>query len=289
MVTSFILNSIVIRTFRMNMCLRKLHDVLILHFAVFNIITSLGSPVYMLFFTSSHVMFQQKYVCLLGFLPVNVGTSVSVIILLALAFERFFVIKYPFTHRKVKPYQANICVISMTFVIVCFLMLPVFGWNKWESKQICVVDAFPSEFLYIGTVGGLLLMLTNLYLHIFVLKTSFALSHCITEWQDTKDSKYMSIRKSFVRNARALKTVFFLAVISTVCWLPYNLFTFCFLLLKFSPNDWPYLWQCLILLWLLNASTMPIVFGMRNRHFRSALKGTMLRRHHECRVSFTMT
>lgn len=264
--TSIIMNSFVVATFCKFECLHSIHDRLIFALSAVNMILLLGMPFYLMYSVGYVFVRHNQYFCLLNYVLLHGGIGCSVFLQLGLALDRYMCIVWPWKHSKIrKRYVALYVVMSYVFGFGINLM-PALGWNSWSEYRKCVWESFPQghKLFVKATMIGILLL--NLTFHLYVLRVANQHSRKIRRLIQRVRREHCGKRRGCEHTA--VTTVVLLSVISTFSWLPYWIGTF-----LLPPNTLATIvtLQILYAVIILNSVTSPLLFVMRNRHFRDAL------------------
>lgn len=275
-------NGIVLTTYARFGCLRRTHDKLIINLAVLNIIIVLSVPFYASSLILPEYVLTKKHLCLLNFTVFRSGILASLFVLLGLALERLICIVNPWKYRKVNSCHViawNVC--SFLFGYIYFL-LPFFGWNNWDKYGVCTIHVFTDSFRIGAEVLVLCLLVANSCIHLYLFYIARGQSKRIDSLIKSVQLQHTGNGKRGYRKRKAFVTVFMLAFMSTLCWLP-HLFVVCFVIyFKMGFIFKQVLTEISYVPVLLNSGFSPVIFGYRNRHFRSAIKSLLWRVKHEC-------
>ncbi|XP_061198034.1 adenosine receptor A2b-like [Saccostrea echinata] len=263
--TSIIMNSLVVGTFCRYECLHSIHDRLIFALSSVNMILLIGMPFYLMYSIGYSFVLKSQYFCLLNYVILHGGIGCSVFLQLGLALDRYMCIVWPWKHSKIrKRYVILYVLISYIFGFGVNL-LPAWGWNSWSEYNKCVWQSFPWEYQYFVRITMMAILVINLGIHLYVLHVANRHSRKIRRL-------IKRIRREHSRTGgcehTAVTTVVLLAVISSLCWFPYWIAA---LILPQDTLTTIFILQILYAIIILNSVTSPLLFVMRNRHFRDAM------------------
>lgn len=280
MIFPLITNGVVLFIYIRFKCLRRTHDKLIITLAILNIIIVLSVPFYASSIIFPEYVLTNKHLCLLNFTVFRSGILTSLFVLLGLALDRLVCIIIPWKHHRIKScHVISWNVFSFIFGYAYFL-LPFFGWNNWNTYGVCTMHVFTNSFRIGAEALVLCLLIVNLCIHLYLF--------CIAKEQSKRiDSLIKSVRlqhtgKRGFRIRKALVTVFMLAFMSTLCWLPHILIACFVIYFKMNFILKQILMEVSYIPVLLNSGFSPVLFSYRNRHFRSAINSFFWQGNHEC-------
>lgn len=262
---SIIMNSLVVATFYRYECLHSIHDRLIFALSAVNLILLMGMPFYLMYSINYLSVLKNQYSCLLNYVLLHGGIGCSMFLQLGLALDRYMCIVWPWKHSKIrKRYVVAYVFLSYIFGFGMNLM-PALGWNSWEEYQMCVWESFPSGYKLFVKITMTSILALNLGFHLYVL-------HVANQHARKIRHLIKRVRQEHCKNRgcehTAVTTVVLLAVISTVCWLPYWIGS---ALLPTNKITSIVILQILYAVIILNSVTSPLLFVLRNRHFRDAM------------------
>lgn len=213
-------------------------------------------------------------------------TQVSIFNLLAVAIERFYAIKHPFSYQKNMTIRRAIGVNVMVWCIgLLFGFLPVFGWNlgdqvtpEWTCNFVTVIDMeYVVYFHFFGCIVVPLIIIMAIYFYIFLIvrkQMSQIAALEISAPNQPSSSKF----KKEIKAAKSLAIVIGLFAIS---WIPIHVLNSMSLL---CGAECPYPYQLLLVTIVLshaNSAMNPFLYAYGNSHFKSAFKKMFCRNYVE--------
>lgn len=206
-------------------------------------------------------------------------TQVSIFNLLAVAIERFFAIKHPFSYQKNMTVKRAIGVNVMVWCIgLLFGFLPVFGWNlsdertdDWSCNFVTVIDMeYVVYFHFFGCIVVPLFIIMAIYFYIFLIvrrqmKQIAALEISSPDQPTSSSSK-------FRKEIKAAKSLAIVIVLFAISWIPIHVLNSMSLL---CGANCPYPYQLLLVTIVLshaNSAMNPFLYAYGNSLFKSAFK-----------------
>ena len=273
-------NGLILITFYKFRCLRTIHDILIISLAILNFVAIFGIPLHVSCMFHPMEVLTNKYLCLTHTALFRGAMFASLLILLGLAIERLVCIVYPEFHRALrKRHVVTWSILSISLGNLLFA-LPVLGWNDWETHGICSRHVLPDSFRMVSEILIFTLLIVNSAIHCYVF--SIAKRHV-----RKISSLVRSVRRKHLQNKRkqrskAFVTVFILAFVSTLCWLPQLITIFIMHNVDIeSPLQRP-VFEASYIPVVLNSGLSPLIYGYRNRHFKCAIRSMLCKRKHDC-------
>ena len=252
--------------------LRNLTNCLLVSLAVSDLIVAVVTiPLYAAFYLNPELL-HDHMACVAWFGSVILGCGSSLFNLLAIVLDRFLAIHFPFSYTKYRsPWKVGAVLAVLWVYIVSLSLLPLLGWNYWQSGKPCNFYAtLPKAYVILAayfSVGICTLCSSVLYGKIFttVLKhkrTIHAQTHSVggrmgNRWLEGE-----------VKSTRLTATVFLLFVLF---WSPY----FCVGPLKYSSLSQEVvevIKNGSLVLAFANSLVNPVVYGLLQKKFRAAYR-----------------
>ncbi|XP_060574239.1 adenosine receptor A2a-like [Ruditapes philippinarum] len=206
-------------------------------------------------------------------------TQVSIFNLLAVAFERYFAIKYPFAYTKhLDVKRALFLNAGVWFIGLIFGLIPVFGWNlkelhndDWSCNFVTVIDMeYTVYFHFFGCIVIPLIITSGIYFYIFLIVRKqmvqiAALS--VSSPQPGSSSSISRLRKE-IQAAKSLALVILLFAIS---WIPIHTLN----TITLTCSDCTYPIELLLVTIVLshaNSAVNPFLYAYGNSMFKMAFK-----------------
>ncbi|XP_048751872.2 opsin-1-like [Ostrea edulis] len=263
--TSVVMNSLVVGTFCRYECLNSIHDRLIFALSAVNMILLLGVPFYLMYSIGYSSVLRNRYFCLLNYVILHGGIGCSVFLQLGLALDRYLCIVWPWKHAKIRKRYVILYVLFSYIFGFGVNLLPALGWNSWAHYRECVWKSFPWGYRFFLRITMISILILNLGIHLYVL-------HVANQHARKIRRLIKRVRREHSRSSgcehTAVTTVVLLAVISSICWWPYLIASF---VLPPDKMTTLVILQILYAIIILNSVTSPLLFVMRNRHFRNAM------------------
>ena len=218
--------------------------------------------------------------CKLDYFVQDISTAVSILSLVAIAFDRFYGVVFPMKSGIMS--RGKVCgvVLASTWFLAALLHLPYFYTYKLLDDSLClnhwVVDSVKASNVYFVLQSTVLFFFPAL---IIVIVYSIII---ITLWrkkfpgnQSQKDKKRVS-----KRNRNVLKMVVAVVVVFISCWLPVNVSIYLIIF------QWGYSQPCytktlmfwVILLAYSNGCINPYLYFIFNGNFRQGFRKVFCRR-----------
>ena len=274
-------NGVVLFTYFKFRCLRTLHDRLLIHLAILNIAVLFGVPFYASSILLPEQVLTSKLLCLLNFSIIRGGMLAATFIYLGLAIERLLCIIYPRKHSRLHSYHVEIwCAISFICGYVYYL-LPVFGWNNWDTHKICSRHVVPHLFHSLSEVIIFIPLIANLVINIFIVRAARRQSKKIKLLvRNVRDRHH---KKHFRKCYKAYITVFVTSVLTTLCWTPQLIVYILFHRLdSMDITTKRSLVEASFVPVIINSGLSPLIFGMRHKHFKCAMRSIFTKHRHHC-------
>ena len=213
-------------------------------------------------------------------------TQVSIFNLLAVAMERFYAIKHPFSYQKNMTIHRAIGANAMVWCIgLLFGFLPVFGWNlgdlvtdEWTCNFVTVIDMeYVVYFHFLGCIIVPLIFIMAIYFYIFSIvrkQMSQIAALEISAPNQPSSSK-------FKKEIKAAKSLAIVIVLFAISWIPIHVLNTMSLL---CGADCPYPFQLLLVTIILshaNSAMNPFLYAYGNSHFKTAFKKMFCRHYVE--------
>ncbi|GFR98700.1 adenosine receptor A1-like [Elysia marginata] len=283
--TSTVGNAIVLAAILRTRRLHTVTNVFIGGLAVADIAVGLAvAPLAALSFTGLPRNF---YGCVLVNSLIVLFTNVSVIMLLAVAVERFIAIKEPFVYQRLLTVRRAV----MINIVVCLLgtasgLVPLYGWNtgNYDLTSCNFLEVIPLNYLVYFQFFGLILvplsLMLGIYIYIFIIirrhsRQTHALHVNITpsmhdrNWQEASQIALNRISSNDVRVAKM-----FALLITLFClfWLPVHILNS---LSFFCPKECKYSYESLLVAIVMshaNSSINPFIYATSNSNIKKAIK-----------------
>ena len=230
------------------------------------------APQYILLHTYNHPKgLTGDYLCklLTGGNLMWTGSLVSVVSLIAVAFERYFAVLYPHDiKRRISKTKLKV-IIPACWIFSFIWNLPLFLLVKYDKDlDFCYQDWPPGWYINVYSFGWLIFIgilpvtiMTGLYSRVVYqlwVKTSQAV--------DLPQSAVIKSRK------RVTKMVLSVTVVCAVCWLP-NLITY---VLDGLDSHGDVVHTTTVVLVTLNSAVNPIIYCFQSKKFRKYVKALLL-------------
>ena len=199
------------------------------------------------------------------------GGVVSVVSLIAIAFERYFAVLYPHDEKKRITKAKLKLIIPACWIFAVIWNLPVFVLVKYnEDLDFCFED-WPSGWYLNAYSLGWLIVIGILPLTIMTILYSRVVFKL---WVRTSQNVEVSQRAVIKSRKRVTKMVLTVTVVCAVCWLP-NLIAY---VLDFyglnSQGDIVH--TTTVVLVTLNSAVNPIIYCFQSKQFRRCVKALLL-------------
>lgn len=206
-------------------------------------------------------------------------TQVSIFNLLAVAFERYFAIKYPFAYTKHLDNKRALLVNAGVWLIgVIFGLIPVFGWNlkefhneNWTCNFVTVIDMrYTVYFHFFGCIVVPLIITSGIYFYIFLIvrKQMVQIAALTVSSPRPGNSSSISRLRKEIQAAKSLALVIILFAIS---WIPIHTLN----TITLTCSDCIYPIELLLVTIVLshaNSAVNPFLYAYGNSMFKRAFK-----------------
>ena len=197
------------------------------------------------------------------------GGVVSVVSLIAIAFERYFAVLYPYDEKR------RISKAKLKFIIpACWLFsfiwnLPLFFLLKYDKVIDFCFEDWPSGWYLNAYSLGWLIMIGIIPLSIMV----FLYTRVVIKlWVRTSQPVELTQRAVIKSRKRVTKMALIVTIVCGICWLP-NLIVY---VLDFygmnSGSHGGIVHTTTVVLVTLNSSVNPIIYRFQSKRFRSCVK-----------------
>lgn len=207
-------------------------------------------------------------------------TQVSIFNLLAVAIERFYAIKHPFSYQKNMTVRRAFGVNVMVWCIgLLFGFLPVFGWNledevteEWTCNFVTVIDReYVVYFHFMGCILVPLFIIMAIYFYIFLIVRK-QMSQIAALEVTAPNQRMSSSSSKFKKEIKAAKSLAIVILLFALSWIPIHVLNSMSLL---CGETCPYPYQLLLFTIVLshaNSAMNPFLYAYGNSHFKSAFK-----------------
>ena len=220
--------------------------------------------------------------CKLDYFVQDIATAVSILSLVAIAFDRFYGVVYAMNSGLFS--RGKICglVLASTWFLAALLHLPYFYVYKLSNDSLCQYNWGPNvDEIQAAKAYFVVLSVTLFFFPATIIVVVYGMI-VITLWrkkfpgiQSLKDKKRIS-----KRNRRVLKMVVAVVVVFICCWLPVNVSIYLRLF------QWGYTAPCyietlffwVILLAYSNACITPFLYFIFNENFRQGFRHVFFHR-----------
>ena len=226
---------------------------------------------------------ERPYNSFMGCLTVNsmivVLTQISIFGLLAIAIERFYAIKSPFSYNNNCNGKLSFIVIVISWIAAIFVgIVPLFGWNNGDkgSKPCSFVEVISFEYMVYFNffvcvlVPLLLIFLIYCYIYHVVRKQLRQIDSLqvgeTTEVTTATNKSKMSQLKKDINAAKWFAIVIFLFAL---CWLPIHIMNSITL---FAGKVHVPTLTAFILLSHANSAINPALYSLGNKKFQRAMR-----------------
>lgn len=222
--------------------------------------------------------------CKFDFFIQDITTAVSILSLVAIAFDRFYGVVFPMKAGLMNGRKVCGVVLAGTWILAALLHLPYFYAYKLYDDSKCVYNWSPLvDNVQASKVYFVILSITLFFFPATILTVVYSII-IITLWrkkfpgnQSQKDKKRVA-----KRNRSVLKMVVAVVVVFICCWLPVNVSIYV-ALFQWGPHAPCYvrtLFFWVILLAYSNGCISPFLYFIFNDNFRQGFRKVFCRRQH---------
>ena len=233
----------------------------------------------------------RPYNSFMGCLTVNsmivVLTQISIFGLLAIAIERFYAIRSPFSYNNNCNGKLALVVISVSWVAAILVgLVPLFGWNNGNSGSVICsfVDVISYEYMvyfnFFVCVLGPLVLIFLIYCYIYKVVRNQLRQIDSLQIRDTSDSSNAAANtgvksklSQLKKDINAAKWFAIVIFVFALCWLPLHIMNTITLLA--GKVHVPTL-TAFILLSHANSAMNPALYSLGNKKFQRAMKKLFL-------------
>ena len=197
------------------------------------------------------------------------SAAASGILLVAIAFERYFAIVLPIGNRFRLSRRRVLCVVAFAWMFAVLLSAPSIAAMQYDAQSDFCAEVWPSWYLT-PTVHVVFVFVCNCVLPILSM-TFLYLRIIFKLWRDAPQQAHVT---QAVR-VKARKRVTFMLVtvtaVHTLCWSP----NYIFYLLIYVASNWTYgstLYNLTVLIILLNSACDPFLYAWYLDGFRQRLR-----------------
>jgi len=212
-------------------------------------------------------------------IPIVILVQVSIFNLLAVAFERYFAIKHPFTYQKYMTIRKAVIVNGIVWALgILFGLIPVFGWNlrsemtsDWKCNFVTVIDmTYVVYFHFFGCIIIPLIIIVVIYFYIYLVVRKQMSQIAALEISGPNSNQ--SSKSKFKREIKAAKSLAIVILLFAMCWIPIHILNSISLL---CGPDCPYPIELLLFTIVLshaNSAVNPFLYAYGNSNFRRAFE-----------------
>ena len=269
-------NSLVCLVVIRNCSMRKPMNYLLVSLACADMMVAIFfAPHYMFLHTYKHSKgLTGDYLCklLTGGNLMWIGGVVSVMSLIAIAFERYFAVQYPHNKKRRISKTKLKLIIPACWLFSLMWNLPIFLVVKYNDELNYCYEEWPSQWYMKAYSMGWFIVIGILPLSIM---TGLYGRVVYTLWVSGHQPVEVRQRALIKSRKRVTKMVLTVTVVCAVCWLP-NLIVYLldFYGLQIKQGDIVY--TTTVVLVALNSTVNPIIYCFQSAQFRTCVKALVL-------------
>ena len=221
--------------------------------------------------------------CKFDFFIQDTSTAVSILNLVAIAFDRFFGVVFPMKAGLMN--GAKVCGVILvgTWLISALLHSPYFYAYKLYEDSICVYNWGPTvDHAKVSKIYFVVLSITLFFFPATLLTAVYSII-IITLWRNKIPGNQSLRNKKRVakRNRNVLKMVMAVVIVFICCWLPVNISIYVAL---FRWGSHPPCYVRTLFFWVIllaysNGCISPFLYFIFNENFRQGFRKVFCRRH----------
>lgn len=277
-----------------NNSLRRKSFILIGNLAVSDLLIGCVGLPFSLILNISRDLSDNKYVCLLYYFVLITLIGTSVVNLFLISIDRYYAISSPLKHYTSRSADEWTKITFGWTISLVVGSLPLLGWNKWKPQLECkqLHTILPVVYVDIVLTIYSVIIVFSIALYVFVVKKTLEQLKCIRKASEFRTGDKSVINRKFEsitgRNMQKTKVMILVLGVFAFCWAPFALLTFLNGHFIKRNETLDIIYQCCILLGLVNCSLNWIIFGILNSSIRNALRNLVCpRRRRECNTSFS--
>ena len=202
--------------------------------------------------------------------------------LLLISVERFFAIAFPLTRRNWLTKCKVVWLIVYGWIHVSLTgFLPLFGWNQYDDNQThCDSDhIYTRGYQQFISIQFIVVLTANIVLYAIVMRIAMKTAKC----RRIMDS--VTIHNRSERDFQKLKMMAIVLGLFIVCWSPYTVIVTILLLYHYN-STLRFARKCSLILGIINSALNWMVYGFRNKDFKTAFKEIIKCQRNNAELSF---
>ena len=208
-----------------------------------------------------------KFYCLskLALFVVSLGGSCASLLLISI--ERLIAFVHPFSHRHFFTKCKLVCAIVFGWVLVFANgILPLLGWNSYSNNQThCNSDhVYSLGYQYFINIQFIVILICNTILYAIVMTIA------VRAAKRRQVREGLSVHSRAERDFQKLKMIVTIFGLFIICWGPYTVVVT--IILFYDSHGIRFARRCLLIPGVINSALNWIVYGYRNKEFRTAFK-----------------
>ncbi|XP_005113055.1 adenosine receptor A3 [Aplysia californica] len=218
------------------------------------------------------------YGCVLMNSLILMFTNVSILMLLGVAFERFFAIKKPFVYQRVltvrRAVYANILIWVLGFLLG---LVPMYGWNAgyYEHGPCFFTNVITMEYMvyfqFFGLVLAPLFLMLCVYMYILrIVRRHQRQTNTLQNMFRGQPGQDGHHKDNFHKDVRAAKLFALVILLFGIFWLPVNIFN-CVTLFCSGCNFPIEALLAAIVMSHANSSINPFIYAASNSRIKNAI------------------
>ncbi|XP_059138561.1 alpha-1D adrenergic receptor-like [Physella acuta] len=214
------------------------------------------------------------YGCVFINSAILIFTNVSILMLLAVALERFLAIKEPFLYQRLLTVRRAVYINIVVWILGFLLgLVPLYGWNAgYAPIQKCeFTKVITYEYLVYFQFFGLVLLPLFIMLCIYIYILIIVRRH-MRQTTAIRNLFQHRAQDGFNKDVKAAKMLALVILLFGLFWLPVNIFN---CLKLFCPDDCYYPYEALLTAIVMshaNSCINPFLYAASNSRIKRAIK-----------------